>query len=121
MQESGRLFASASKDESIVIWNCEMIKQKSTTGAGGLTQEDAIVAILSGHDHVIDCIAWAFEEAARSIENANYNGGTTDGAEKEENGYAEDANAEEPKTVEVLDADDSRANLQVRLTTKERI
>ena len=34
VQENGKLFASASKDESIVIWNCEMIKQKSTSGSG---------------------------------------------------------------------------------------
>ena len=29
--------------------------------------------MLSGHDHVIDCIAWATPDAARTIEGANYN------------------------------------------------
>ena len=79
------------------------------------------MAILSGHDYVIDCIAWAFEEAARSIENAGYNGGTVDGGANEENGYADDANEEPKGTGDGVDVDDSRANLQVRLTTKERI
>ena len=121
MHESGKLFASASKDESIVIWNCEMIKQKSTSGSGSLAQEDAIIAILSGHDHVIDCISWATEDASRTIENANYNGGGHDTGANEENGHADDAHEELKGTAEPLDTDDSRANLQVRLTTKERI
>ena len=30
--------------------------------------------MLSDHEHVIDCIAWANSEAARIIENATYNG-----------------------------------------------
>jgi len=29
---------------------------------------------LSGHDHVIDCIAWAGIDAARTIDGANYSG-----------------------------------------------
>ena len=70
---------------------------------------------------MIDCIAWAFEEAARAIENATYNGGTNDGGANEENGITDDTR-EEPKEIgDKLDTDDSRANLQVRLTTKERI
>lgn len=28
---------------------------------------------MSGHDHVIDCIAWAPLDSARTIEGANYN------------------------------------------------
>ena len=46
---SGKLFASASKDESIVVWNCELIKQQAsiqTQGGGGradLLKEDPIV------------------------------------------------------------------------------
>lgn len=71
---------------------------------------------------MIDCIAWAFEEAARTIENANYNGGGGhDTGANEENGHADDAHEEPKGTADALDADDSRANLQVRLTTKERI
>ena len=31
--------------------------------------------MLSGHDHVIDCIAWAGTESAKIIENAGYSGG----------------------------------------------
>ena len=30
---------------------------------------------MSGHDHVIDCIAWAGIESAKIIEGANYSGG----------------------------------------------
>ena len=47
--------------------------------AGNFNQEDAIINVLSGHDHVIDCIAWATLEAANTIESANYGGKMPDG------------------------------------------
>lgn len=73
VSHSGKLFASASKDESIVIWNCDQVRQKSTQGRSGhMENDDAIVQVLSDHEHVIDCIVWAPVESCRTIEGANY-------------------------------------------------
>lgn len=56
-----------------------MVKQKSTmgTGGGGTSNDPdyAIVQVLSEHEHVIDCIAWAPSEANKIIELAPYNNG----------------------------------------------
>jgi hypothetical protein len=35
--------------------------------------KDSIIAVLSEHEHVIDCIKWATPEACITIENADYN------------------------------------------------
>ena len=76
MHQKGKLFASASKDESIVIWNCELIRQKSTQGRNAGSSghdDDAVIQVLSEHEHVIDCIVWAPLEACKTIDGANYN------------------------------------------------
>ena len=76
MHQKGKLFASCSKDESIVIWNCELIRQKSTEGRSAGSSghdDDAVVQVLSEHEHVIDCIVWAPHEACKTIDGANYN------------------------------------------------
>jgi len=87
VSHSGKLFASASKDESIVIWNCEQVRQKSTTqgrSGGHMENDDAIVQVLSEHEHVIDCIVWAPLESCRTIEGANYAGGGEESKEGNE-------------------------------------
>lgn len=85
---------------------------------------------MSGHDHVIDCIAWAGIESARIIEGANYSGGdrgsfVENNAEftimNDENGNYEESKEENKESGEPLVLqiqDDSRANLQARMTTK---
>jgi WD40 repeat protein len=88
VHQDGKLFASASKDESIVIWNCVQVREKSTQGGrsgGTLDNDDAIVQVLSEHEHVIDCIVWAPTEACRTIDGANYSGGNPDEENKEAN------------------------------------
>ena len=71
-----------------------MIKQKSTQGTGpALVQEDAIVKVLSGHDHVIDCIAWGNPDVAKIIESSHYSLGTMnelEHGENDENGAVEE-------------------------------
>ena len=79
---TGRLFASASKDESIVIWNCDLVKKQATVlssaaARGGqssadVLKDDPIVQVLNEHEHVIDCIAWANSEAAKTIDMSEY-------------------------------------------------
>jgi WD40 repeat protein len=61
--QSGKYFATSSKDETIVVWQTE-------TAAA-----DPIVCILNEHEHVIDCIVWAPLDSARTIEYADYSGG----------------------------------------------
>jgi WD40 repeat protein len=61
----GLLMASSSKDETIIIWNMERIKQSN--------QKDAIISVLNEHEHVIDCVKWAPPEACYVIDTADYN------------------------------------------------
>lgn len=63
------MFATSSKDESIVIW------QTDTVLAQGRSTSDPVLCVLKEHEHVIDCIAWAPLECARTIELAEYSGG----------------------------------------------
>jgi WD40 repeat protein len=67
---SGKYFATSSKDETIVVWQTEIVLNKNS-----LSRADPIVTILNEHEHVIDCIVWAPLESARTIEYADYSGG----------------------------------------------
>lgn len=64
---SGALFATASNDESILVWSTEQVLQSKSQ----------VVATLDEHEHQIDCIAWAPLEAARTIEHSEYAGATS--------------------------------------------
>jgi hypothetical protein len=66
---SGALFATASNDESILVWSTEQVLQSKSQGA--------VLATLDEHEHQIDAIAWAPLEAARTIEHSEYAGATT--------------------------------------------
>lgn len=61
---SGSLIASASKDQTLIIWNVEKIKAKSP---------DPVVQVLSGHDNFIDVVIFATFEACKVIDKADYN------------------------------------------------
>lgn len=64
MSGSGALFATASTDESILVWNTEQVLQSKSQ----------VLQTLAGHEHQIDAIAWAPLEAARTIEQSEYAG-----------------------------------------------
>lgn len=67
---SGALFATASNDESIIVWNTEQVlTSKANT-------QSCILVALDEHEHQIDCISWAPLDAARTIEQSEYCGGT---------------------------------------------
>ena len=68
MNSGAQLFASASKDESIVVWNFDLVKQ-----ANANSNIDSIVSVMQGHTNVIDCIAWAPFECAKTIQQADFN------------------------------------------------
>ena len=104
-----------------------------------MDNDDAIVQVLSDHEHVIDCIVWAPLEACRTIEGANYAmnfGGQDqqDGNEELMNGDAnEESKQEDAAAASSTSAttggnaagdapeDESRATANTRMTTKERI
>jgi WD40 repeat protein len=70
--QSGKYFATSSKDETIVVWQTEIVLQGQNSRGGA---SDPIVCILNEHEHVIDCIVWAPLDSARTIEYADYSGG----------------------------------------------
>ena len=104
-----------------------------------MDNDDAIVQVLSDHEHVIDCIVWAPLEACRTIEGANYAmnfGGqdqSQDGNEELMNGDANEESKQEDATAASSTSaaagsnaagdaeDESRATANTRMTTKERI
>ena len=54
--------ASASKDETVIVWNLSKII-KNLNNTKGLDQEEYIVTIIDDHEHVIDCVKFANQAA----------------------------------------------------------
>ena len=65
VNSKGTLLASASKDETVIVWNIERIK------AGKF--EEAMLSVLKEHENQIDCIKWAPLEANYTIDQSDYN------------------------------------------------
>ena len=68
---TGSLMASASKDETVIIWNMDRIKQNLNKSMG-MDQKDFIITMIDDHEHVIDCIKFAPEASCKTIQNADY-------------------------------------------------
>lgn len=68
----GKLLASASKDETVIVWSLDRIMQ-NLNNTKSIDQKDFIMTIIDDHDHVIDCIKFAPEAAAKTIQMADYN------------------------------------------------
>ena len=66
--------ASASKDETVIIWNMERIRQNLGKNSG-VDISDYIVTLIDDHEHVIDTIKFAPESACKVIMKADYNKG----------------------------------------------
>lgn len=62
----GTLMASAAKDETVIIWNMEKIKQ-NINKTMNVDQTDFIITMIDEHEHVIDCIKFANEAARKTI------------------------------------------------------
>ena len=58
--------ASASKDETVIIWNLERLKQ-TISSSKSYDHQDFIITIIDDHEHVIDCIKFAPEAACKTI------------------------------------------------------
>jgi len=54
--------ASASKDETVIVWNLTRII-KSLNNSKNIDQEEFINTIIDDHEHVIDCVKFAPESA----------------------------------------------------------
>ena len=67
------MMASASKDETVIVWNMDRIKQQFGKMAGD--PADFIITVIDDHEHVIDCIKFAPEAACKTIMKAEYNKG----------------------------------------------
>lgn len=52
--------ASSSKDETIIIWALDRVKNQNS--------KDAMISVLNEHEHVIDCVKWAPYEACVVID-----------------------------------------------------
>lgn len=60
------MIASASKDETVIVWNMEKIKQNLNKTIG-IDPSDYIISVIDDHEHVIDCIRFAPEHSAKTI------------------------------------------------------
>lgn len=69
LNAKGTLLASASKDETLVVWSMERIRASKDSAA------DSIVAVLREHENQIDCVIWAPLEANHVIDSSDYNKG----------------------------------------------
>ncbi len=54
--------ASASKDETVIVWNLSK-SIKNLTNSKGVDPEEFINTIIDDHEHVIDCVRFAPESA----------------------------------------------------------
>jgi len=52
----GKLMASASKDETVIIWNMERINTDLGSKSINVDPKDYILTIIDEHEHVIDCV-----------------------------------------------------------------
>ena len=63
--------ASASKDETVIIWNMDKLKQNFNKMMS-IDQTEFIITMIDDHEHVIDCIRFAPEAARKVIQQADY-------------------------------------------------
>ena len=116
--------ASASKDETVIIWNMEKIKQNLNKSLN-VNQQDYIVTMIDDHEHVIDAIKFAPEAARKTIQAADYNKikpeanqSVNDPDTTGEYSRVADSELEESKRQDETDASILDQN---RMTTKEKV
>lgn len=132
------MMASASKDETVIVWNMDRLKQNFGKMIGD--PSDYIITIIDDHEHVIDCIKFAPEAAAKVIMKADYNKGqfggggtnTTQNADQSRD-ITEDSTGDQTRDKDMFDDDsqikdtslahdeESRIDASKRLTAKERV
>ena len=68
----GTQMASASKDETVIVWNLTRII-KNLNNSKNIDQEEFINTIIDDHEHVIDCVKFAPESACQILQKSEYN------------------------------------------------
>lgn len=126
--------ASASKDETVIVWNMDRIRQNLGKMVGD--PADFIINVIDDHEHVIDCIRFAPETAAKIIMKADYNKGfgtadqsnledSKDGENRSKDMFDDDSMTKDNSiTADEENArkdDDSRMDVSKRLTAKEKV
>lgn len=130
------MMASASKDETVIIWNMDRIKQNLGKMVGD--PADFIITVIDDHEHVIDCIKFAPEAAFKTIMKADYNKGQFGGGStaNQSDHITEDSTGDQTrdkdmfdegdsqiqdKSLSRVDDEESRIDASKRLTAKERV
>ena len=123
----GKLLASASKDETVIVWNLERMMPAILAKGGFFDHQDHIVTIIDEHDHVIDCIKFAPESCCRTIQNADYSkiakGGNVSGEVMDSTTETtpEDEEAKGFSSPNAEHEEASRLIGKARMTTKEKV
>lgn len=122
------MMASASKDETVIIWNLEKIKSNISSNKS-CDHQDFIITIIDDHEHVIDCIKFAPDASCKTIQLAEYNKGAI--LEGNNSGDIMDDstgdNTRGPDDSELLEeskiheGESSRMDGYKRMTTKEKV
>jgi len=98
------MMASASKDETVIIWNMDRIKQNLGKMVGD--PADFIITVIDDHEHVIDCIKFAPESACKTIMKADYNKGQFGGATVNQSDHiTEDSTGDQTRDKDMFDED----------------
>ena len=96
--------ASASKDETVIIWNMDRIKQNLGKMVGD--PADFVITVIDDHEHVIDCIKFAPELACKTIMKADYNKGQSGGGTvNQSNDITEDSTGDQTRDKDMFDED----------------
>lgn len=125
--------ASASKDETVIIWHMDRIKINLGKSMGG-DFSDFIMTVIDDHEHVIDCIRFAPETACRTIMKADYNKSMFGGTANQSADIKEDSTSDQTginleegdsqihdKSLSRVDDEESRIDASKRLTAKEKV
>ena len=70
LNKDSSLLASCSKDETVIIWNMEKIKQNLQKTLSD--QTEYIVTVIDDHENVIDAVKFSPESACQTIQSADY-------------------------------------------------
>lgn len=98
--------ASASKDETVIIWNMDRIKSNLGKATIGMDTADFIVTVIDDHEHVIDCIKFAPEATCKVIMKADYNKGYNGTvAPNQSNDIMDDSTGDQTRDKDMFDED----------------
>ena len=93
------MLASASKDETVIIWSMERILQ-NLNNSSSIEQSDYIISMIDEHQHVIDCIKFAPEASCRTIQTSDYSKITIDQIQESGENEADNTHVDDSEIIE---------------------